>query len=308
MRIVTQTTLGGPEVLETVERPDPRPGSDEVVIRTAAIGVNPVDAAVRAGHIALLGDPPFTVGWDVAGVVSAIGDRVRHLAVGDRVFGMPRFPAQAAAYAELVVAPAEEVALAPDELDDQQAAAVPLVGLTAHQALVEAGRLAAGDRVLIPAAGGGVGHVAVQLAKARGAYVVGTASPGKVEFVRSLGADHVVDYTTEDVRAVAPVDLAIDPLGGAQTLRLLEVVRPGGTFVLLVGIIPDAVRAAAAARDVRIIRTSVVPNAEALTALAELARRRQLVPHVSATFPLDKAGEAHRHLEVGVQGKVVLLP
>ena len=308
MRVITQYSFGGPEVLTTVERPDPTAGPDEVVIRTGAIGVNPVEAVVRSGRFPLLGDPPFTLGWDISGVVTEVGDKVRDLAVGDRVFGMPRFPLAADGYAELVVAPAVEVAATPNGLDDQQAAAVPLVSLTAYQALVEVGRLAVGNRVLIPAAGGGVGHVAVQIAKARGAYVIGTASPGKLDFVRSIGTDEVIDYTTEDLRDIAPVDLAIDPLGGPATGDLLDAVGDGGILALLVGQFEDAVIEAAAARNIRLARISVVPNHEALADIADLIRHGQLMPHVSATFPLEKAGEAHTHLDIGVQGKVVLLP
>ncbi len=308
MRAIAQYSFGGPEVLTVVERPDPTAGPDEVVIQTAAIGVNPVESAIRSGLFRLLGNPPFVLGWDVAGVVTQVGERVGQLAVGDRVFGMPRFPAAANGYAELVAAPALEVARTPDGLDDQAAAAVPLVALTAYQALVDVGRVTARERVLIPAAGGGVGHVAVQLAKARGAYVIGTASPGKLDFVRSLGADEVVDYTSEDVSAAGPVDLALDPLGGAATAGLLDLVRDGGTLALLVGQFDDRVIRAAAARNVRLARIRVVPNARALADIAESIRRGELVPHVSAAFALEKAGEAHSHLDIGVQGKVVLLP
>ena len=137
MRTIIQETFGGPEVLviAEVDRPDPGPG--EVLVRVSAAGINPVDAAVRAGHYPLLGNPPFTVGWDISGTVEAIGPGVSGFAVGDEVFGMPRFPRQAAAYAEKVVAPAGELASKPHSLDHVQAGALPLAGLTAWQGLVQ---------------------------------------------------------------------------------------------------------------------------------------------------------------------------
>ena len=248
------------------------------------------------------------LGWDVAGTVTAVGPDVTGLTVGQRVFGMPAFPAEAGGYAEQVLVQAEQVTPTPNSLDDQHAASLPLVALTAYQALHEVGRIRRGDRVLIQAAGGGVGHVAVQIAKAHGAHVVGTASPTKIAFVQSLGADHVIDYTASKPDRPDPVDLAIDPFGGPNTLWTLQTVRDGGLLTLLVGVFDDQVRTAAAARDVRLVRISVVPNAASLHRIAELSADGRLVPHISATFPLDQAAEAHRHLDVGVQGKIVLLP
>lgn len=308
MRIVTQYRTGGPEVFEVADVDDPSAGPDEVRIATSAIGVNPIDAAVRAGKYPLLGEPPFTVGWDVAGVVDQVGEHVTGFAVGDRVFGMPRFPGEAAAYAERVVAPAKDLAHTPARLDDRHAAALPLVGLTAWQALVDEGGVGPGTRVLVQAAGGGVGHVAVQIAKARGAYVVATASPRKAAFVRTLGADEIVDYTTTELAAIAEVDVAIDPLGGENTARTLTAVRNGGVLTLLVGDFDDAVRRAAAERGVRLARISVQPAAAALTALIDLVDRGKLMPTVHATFKLEKAGDAHAALDQDVRGKLVLVP
>lgn len=308
MRIVTQHTVGGPEVLEVHTAPDPEPGPGEVRVRVGAAGVNPVDGAVRGGYWPILGEPPFTVGWDVAGTVDAVGAGVTALAVGDRVFGMPRFPQQAAAYADTVVAPADQLARTPDTLTDVEAGALPLAVLTAYQALVETAAVTSGQRVLVQAAGGGVGHLAVQIAKARGAEVVAVVSPAKADFVRSLGADEVVDYTAGPFTAgLAPVDAALDPFGGANTHALLPVLRPGGTVVALLDL-DDEARAAAAARKVRLERIMVRPSGEHLAAVAGLAAAGLLRPHVSATYPLDKAGEAQREFEKGVQGKVVLVP
>ena len=168
MRAVRQHTLGGPEVLVVEEVPKPEPAPTEVLVRVAAAGVNPVDWKVRAGG-GLLGEPPFTVGWDVAGTVEEVGFGVTWLAPGDRVFGMPRFPQEAACYAEYVVSPSRQLARTPEALADVEAAAVPLAGLTAWQSLVDTGGVGEGSRVLVLGAAGGVGHFAVQIAsRARG--------------------------------------------------------------------------------------------------------------------------------------------
>ena len=200
MRSITQATLGGPDVLEVAEVPRPEPFPTEVLVRVAAAGVNPVDWKVRTRG-GFLGEPPFTVGWDVAGVVEALGGGVTRFAVGDRVFGMPRFPREAAAYAEYVTSPSRQLARTPDGMSDVEAGGLPLAGLTAWQALVETADVQPGQRVLILAAAGGVGHLAVQIAKARGAHVIGTASAGKHAFLREIGADETIDYTSEDVAA-----------------------------------------------------------------------------------------------------------
>ena len=308
MRKIVQHTFGGPEVLELHEADEPRPGAGEVLVRVGGAGVNPADAGIRGGYWPILGDPPFTVGWDVAGTVEWVGAGVTAFAVGDRVFGMPRFPAAAQAYAELVVAPAGDLARTPDALTDVQAGALPLAGLTAWQALVETAAISAGQRVLIQAAGGGVGHLAVQLAKARGAYVVASASPAKSGFVRSLGADEVLDYTAGKlIDGLALVDVILDPLGSPNTQTVLPLVKPDGVVVSLLDVDDDA-RAIAQQRGVRLERILVHPSGGQLSQLAELAAAGQLRPQVAATFPLAKAGDAHRALTERPAGKIVLVP
>ena len=213
MRAITQQTLGGPEVLELVDLPQPEPAPTEVLVRVAAAGVNPVDWKVRMRG-GLLGEPPFTVGWDVAGTVEALGVGVTRFAVGDRVFGMPRFPREAAAYAEYVTSPSRQLARIPEGLSDVEAAALPLAGLTAWQALVETADVQPGQRVLVLGAAGGVGHLAVQIAKARGAYVIGTARSAKHAFLAELGADEAVDYSLGPVEdAVGDIDVVLDLVG-----------------------------------------------------------------------------------------------
>lgn len=309
MRAITQNTVGGPEVLELAEQPTPQPKPGEVLIRIKAAGVNPVDAAVRGGFYPLLGEPPFVLGWDLSGTVEAVGAGANGFAVGDEVFGMPRFPAQAGTYAELAAAPVSEIVHKPEALDHVTAAALPLAGLTAWQGLVTAGKLKTNDRVLIQAAAGGVGHLAVQIAKARGAYVIATASPGKVDFVRSLGADEVIDYTSDDFVAKAgPVDLVFEALGGdhpEKSLKSLKALKDGGTLVVLLGL-SDKAAAEAASRGIRVERISVRPDGDGLKELAKLTETGKLKVHVARSFPLDQAGAAHAFLATRPKGKVVL--
>src|SRR5262245_2509297 len=233
MRVMSQQTVGGPEGLELVDLPQPEPAPTEVLVRVAAAGVNPVDWKVRARG-GFLGDPPFTVGWDVAGTVERVGVGVTRFAPGDRVFGMPRFPKQAACYAEYVTSPSRQLAPTPEGLSDVEAAALPLAVLTAWQALVETADVQPGQRVLVLGAAGGVGHLAVQIAKARGAHVIGTASAQKHAFLAELGADEAVDYTEQPVEeAVADVDVVLDLVGDESTARAVGTLRDGGLFILV---------------------------------------------------------------------------
>ncbi len=307
MRAIRQETLGGPEVLELVDAPTPEPAPTEVLVRVRAAGVNPVDWKTRARG-AFLREPPFVLGWDVAGVVEQVGGGVTRFVEGDRVFGMPRFPREAACYAEYVTSPSRQLARTPDALSDVEAAALPLAGLTAWQALVETANVGPGDRVLVLGAAGGVGHLAVQIAKARGAHVIGTASAGKHAFLTELGADEAVDYAAVAVEeAVSDVDVAIDVVGSEETGRAVACVRDGGLFIAVTsagGV--DPLREAAGDR-IRVTPILVEPDRAGLEALAALVDDGKLRPHVSATFPLEEAARAHEAGETGrTQGKLVL--
>jgi NADPH:quinone reductase-like Zn-dependent oxidoreductase len=170
MHAVVQKAFGGPEVLEVAEVDRPVPLGTEVLVRVEAVGVNPVEPLIRSGRFPLIGRPPFILGWDISGVIEGL-EGVTRFEVGDEVYGMPFFPRAASAYAQYVAAPSRQLARKPPGLSHAEAAALPLAGLTAWQSLVDTARLAAGQRVLIHGAGGGVGHLAVQIAKARGAYL-----------------------------------------------------------------------------------------------------------------------------------------
>lgn len=305
MRAVIQKSLGGPEVLEVVEAERPEPKGGELLVKVHAAAINPVDLAVRSGAFPLLGEPPFGVGWDISGVVEKAGPGAR-FQVGDEVYGMPYFPLAAGAYAEYVLVPSRHVARKPASVDHVHAAAVPLAALTAWQGLVHVAGVKEGDRVVIHRAAGGVGHFAVQIAKARGAHVIALASAARHDFVRGLGADEVVDNRATDVTgAVQDADIVFD--SAAQGDLLLDSVRPGGTLVSILqhGDAELAARVEAAGR--RFVGISVEPDYAALEAIAELVDAGAIRPYVEETFPLEEAAKAHELVGAGhVQGKIVL--
>jgi NADPH:quinone reductase-like Zn-dependent oxidoreductase len=305
MRAVIMRSYGGPEVLKLDEVPRPVPLLTEVVVRVHAAGTNPVDTYVRSCAFPLL-KPPAILGWDISGVVEDVAPGVNRFRVGDEVFGMPLFPRAAGAYAEYVAAPARQLARKPARLDHVQAGSLPLAGLTAWQALVEVAEVKSGQRVLIHAAGGGVGHLAVQIAKARGAYVIGTASRGKHELVRSLGADEVIDYRETDfTTAVKEVDIGFDLVRRDYGTRTLDVLRPGGVLVTVDR--NPALEARAAATGKRVALMAVEPDHVGLEGLAELVDEGKLRVQVGGTLPLEDAARAHELLgRGGVAGKVVL--
>ncbi|MFC0038787.1 NADP-dependent oxidoreductase [Actinomadura rayongensis] len=308
MRAVVQDRPGGPDVLRIADVPRPAPLPTEILVRVHAAGVNPADWKTRERGVFPTGErPPFTPGWDVSGVVEEVGAGVTLFRPGDEVFGMPRFPHPAGAYAEYVTAPARHFAPRPAPLDHVRAAAVPLVGLTAWQALVDTADVRPGQRVLVHAAAGGVGHVAVQIAKARGAHVLGTARAAKHAYLRSLGADELIDYTTEDVAAAGPVDVVLDALGGDSWTRSLALLRPGGTLVSLLPPGPGWPADAAREAGVRAVFVLVEPDPIGLRELASLIEKGALTVRVDATFPLAEAAAAHALGAAGrTTGKIVL--
>jgi len=310
MRAVSLDRYGDPEVLTVVSRPIPAPLPTEIRVRVAAAGVNPVDWKTRAGQgmAAVLGDLPVVLGWDVAGVVDAIGPGVTRFAVGDLVFGMPWFPRQAGGYAEYVTAPSRQFAALPSRLDPIAGAALPLAGLTAWQCLVDIAEVSEGQRVLIHAAAGGVGHLAVQIARSRGAYVIGTASSAKHRALGQLGLDEAINYQgTEFEKVLDPVDVVLDLVGGEVAMRSLDVLRPGGLLISVPSRTAGDALAAAAERGIRATGMLVEPDGHALEQIAALVDARQLRPVVAETFPLDRADAAHRVGETGrTTGKLVL--
>ena len=308
MRAITVEAWGKPEFLREVEVPRPAPGPCEILVRVHAAGVNATDWKQRAsGGLGLWNDPPVP-GWDVSGRVEAVGMGVTLFEEGDEVFGMPRFPHQAGAYAEYVTAPARHFAPKPPNIGHIEAAALPLVSLTAWQALFDTARLGPGQRVLIHAAAGGFGHIAVQIAKAHDAHVIGTARREKHAFLRELGADELVDYTATDfTTAVRNVDVVLDAVGGDYGPRSLAVLRAGGRLVSLASPADDALRPQAAALGVHAGFMLVEPDHATLTAIASLVAAGRLRPTIETVLPLSQAAEAHRLGETGrTTGKIIL--
>jgi NADPH:quinone reductase-like Zn-dependent oxidoreductase len=314
MRAVVMHEHGGPEVLavEEVERPIPGPG--EVLIEMRAAGLNPVDGQVRAGAWVTeeMGEPPMILGWDVAGLVVEAGEGARSFAPGDRVYGMPSFPELARCDAEYVIAAEARIAQVPNALTDEQAGALPLAGLTAWQALVERAHVQDGDRVLIQAAAGGVGHLAVQLAKARGAHVIGTARAEKHEFLRAIGVEEPVDYTEGPLdQLVSDLDVVIETVSEDDVglLSSLAALRRGGRLVVIAADVTERLQAEAEREGKIATEMLVAPDRAGLKALASLADVGRLSVHVEAAFPLSQAADGHRRQQSGrVTGKLVLVP
>jgi NADPH:quinone reductase-like Zn-dependent oxidoreductase len=307
MKAVRIHEYGGSEVLVYEDAPRPEPGPDDLLVRVRAASVNPVDWNMREGYLRQWVDLPLpaTLGSDLAGDVVALGAQVRGFQVGDAVFGLTNM--RVGAHAEYAAAPHSELALKPPALDYETAAAAGLSALAAWQALMEMAHLTAGQSVLIHAAAGGVGAFAVQFARLRGARVVGTASRGNVEFVRSLGADDVIDYTTTPFEEVVrDIDVVLDLVGGETQDRSWQVLKPGGVLLAALGLSPTAQQAAAAvgARGEMIVTQ---PNAGQERQIAELIAAGQVRPVVSMILPLSAARQAYdlsqsRH----TRGKIVL--
>ncbi|MFD5073929.1 NADP-dependent oxidoreductase [Streptomyces sp. NPDC058371] len=307
MRAIRQDVLGGPEVLHEVEIDRPAPGPSEVLVRVRAAGLNPTDWKHRANG-GFLKQPPFVLGWDVSGVVEAVGLGVTLFQPGDEVFGMLPYPHGVGSHAEYVKGPTRAFARKPASVDHEQAGAIPLAALTAWQALVDTADVQPGQRVLIHAAAGGVGHLAVQIAKARGAYVIGTASAAKHDFLRELGVDEPIDYRETDfAEAVSDVDVVLDTIGDDYRFRSLRVLRPGG---LLVSILPRGARDfidEAERLGVRAIELLVEADHAGMNAIADLVESGKLRATIAGSFPLAEAAKAHELGDTGrTAGKLVL--
>ncbi|MFJ6087393.1 NADP-dependent oxidoreductase [Streptomyces sp. NPDC092369] len=298
---------GPPEVLRVARVPRPEPGDGEVLVRVRAAGVNAIDWLSRAGHAVRVTRFPAVLGWDIAGTVVEAGPGAGRFAVGDRVFGTVGFPRLAGGYAEYVAAAADDLARIPDGLDDRTAAGAAMPALTAWESVHLHADIAAGQRVLVHGGAGGVGHVAVQLAALAGAEVSATASAHNHDFVTSLGARQVVDYTKERVEdLVKDVDVVIDTRGGPDFEQLLATLRPGGLIVTLKGERPDHTPLLRK-HGVRAAYTYVAPDGTALDRVAPLLAEGRLRIGIQQALPLDGAAEAHRIGETGhVRGRIVL--
>jgi NADPH:quinone reductase-like Zn-dependent oxidoreductase len=306
MKTVCIYGYGGPEVLTYENAPRPYPVDKEVLVRVHAAGINPVDWKIREGHLKemLHHTLPLVLGWDVSGVVESLGSAVTRFKVGDEVFSRPDI-SRDGAYAEFIIIVESELALKPHSIDHIHAAAMPLAGLTAWQSLFDAGGLAAGQRVLIHAAAGGVGSLAVQLAKWKGAWVIGTASERNHDFLRQLGVDQPVDYeTVRFEEAVQPVDVVFDTMGGEVQARSWKVLKRGG---ILVSIVSPPSAESAVANGVRQAFVFTQPNAAQLAEIAKLVDAEKLKAIVETVLPLSDATRGQELSERGhTRGKIVL--
>lgn len=300
MRAVVFSRYGDEGVLELTEQPVPAPAAGEVLVRVRAAGVNPVDWKFREGAVGTDRQFPLALGWDVAGevVATATADGP---AVGDEVYGMLPLP-HGGAYQEFAVLPASAVAPKPAGLSFAQAAAVPLAALTAWQSL-DAAHMASGQRVLVHAGAGGVGHFAVQFAKARGAHVSATASPRNLDFLRRLGVDEPVDRTSDGLHTIQPVHAVIDTVGGRTQRESWPLLRPAGTLITL----PEPIDETHRVPGIKGQRVIVTPDGEALHRISKLIDTGVVHVEVQDVLPLHKAAEAHRISKTGqVRGKLVL--
>lgn len=308
MKAVCINHYGDVNTLIYQDIPKPTPKADELLIKVHAAGINPIDCKTRSGKgLSFLYKEtfPLILGWDVSGVVEAVGEAVTAFKIGDAVYGMPRFPEIAGAYAEYITAPAEQMAHKPQNLNHTQAAAVPLVALTAWQALFDAANLDTGQSILIHAAAGGVGHIAVQLAKWKGTTVLGTASARNKDYLQKIGVDTFINYKTTLFEDVAKnVDVVLDCFAGEIQDRSWNVLKKNGFLVSILG---DPTSELAATYGVRCGHVLVQPNAKQLTEIATLIDEGHLTPNIDATFPLADAAKAHTLQEKGhVRGKLVL--
>jgi NADPH:quinone reductase-like Zn-dependent oxidoreductase len=309
MKAVQIHGYGGSDVLAYEDIPRPEPGDGEVLVHVRAASASPIDWKTREGYLRAFGfdlPMPLTLGRDFSGDIVGVGAGVSEFKVGDAVFGCMG-ELHRGSYAEYIAVRPDEIAHKPESIDYDTAAAIPHSGQAAWQTLVEAGHLAPGQTVLIHAAAGGVGSLAVQIAKAHGARVIGTSSEANLDFLRSIGADEVVDYNNARFEDVAHnVDIVLDTMGGETQERSWAVIKPGGVMVSLIGFVPGATEAGAA-RGVRAEMVAQRPEPEHLRTLGEMIDDGRIRPIVNRVLPLSEIRQAQDLVQDGhVRGKIIL--
>ncbi len=306
MKAIRIHNYGGPEVLHYEDAPRPEPQAGEVLVRVHAAGVNPIDWKVREGQVKDFWHHkfPLILGWDLSGVVEELGRGVSRFKIGDEVYSVPD-PNRDGAYAEYIVVRESELALKPKSLHHIRAATVPLAALTVWQSLFDTAQLQPGQRVLIHAGSGGVGHLAVQLAKWKGAYVFATASTKNKDLLRKLSVDEPIDYTQQRFEDVARnIDVVLDTIGGETQERSWSVLKKGGNLVSLVQ--PPS-EEKAKELGVRAVFVGVQANGEQLAEIAKIIDSGKLAPVIDRILPLSEAGRAHELSQSGhIRGKIVL--
>ncbi len=306
MKTVRIHEYGNADVLCLEEMPVPEIAADELLIKIHAASVNPIDWKVREGYLKdmHLHHLPLTLGWDFSGTIEKMGNAVKGFRIGDDVYCRPALERDGS-YAEYIEVKANEVALMPKSVTYDEAASIPLAGITAWEALINKAKIKNGQRVLVLAASGGVGSLAVQIAKSRGCYVIGTTSNVNVEFVKNLGANEVIDYMSQDFsEKLSDIDVVLDTIGGATRDKAFKVMRRGGIIVSTVG---NPSPELAERYGVRVDSIFIGPNAHILNELRDLIDNGQVRPVVDKVFRLEDVKQAQNYSQSGkVRGKIVL--
>lgn len=305
MKAIRIHKYGGREELIYEDAAIPEVGADEVLVKVKSAAVNPVDWKIREGYLAEMipFSMPFVPGWDFSGEIASVGSEAGSWKEGDAVYSRPDI-ARNGTYAEYIVVKGSEIAAKPKTLSWNEAAAVPLAALTAWQCLYDAANLKEGDRVLIHAGSGGVGIVAIQLAKLRGAYVYTTCSGKNAEFVKSLGADEVIDYTKEDFSELRDLDVVLDAIGGEVLEKSFQTLKKGGK---LVSVVSQPNEEDAKRHGVEGHFVFVQPNSQQLDELTTFLDEKKIAIHIDSVFPLQDAAKAHERSETSrARGKIIL--
>ena len=311
MKAIILKDFGGVENLVISEIPVPEILDNEVLVNVKAAGINPVDIKTRtgkglAGRLKIFN--PIILGWDISGVITETGKSVTSLKKGDEVFGMVNFPGHGKAYAEYVAAPEAHLALKPSNISHDEAAAASLAALTAWQVLKEKANIKSGDKVMIHAAAGGVGHYAVQMAKYLGAYVIGTASDKNKDFIMSLGASEHIDYEKQRFEDfVSNIDFILDAIGGDYIDRSLKVLKPGGTIISIPSGAAESVTEKAAAKGFNGYRFMVQSNGKNMKEISSLLQKGVVKSYLSGKYRFNEVQAAHLQIETNkTRGKIVL--
>jgi NADPH:quinone reductase-like Zn-dependent oxidoreductase len=312
MKAAIINKFGDADVLQITEVDKPGINEEQVLIKVKAIGINPVDTKVRAGTSGISKQItlPVILGWDVSGIIENAGKNVTTFKPGDEVFGCVGFPRLGNAYAEYTIADPHFLAIKPNNISFEEAAAIPIAGLTAYQAINEELKVSSGEKILIQAAAGGVGHLAVQFAKINGAYVIGAASEKNEKFLKSIGVDKFIDYKKEKFEnLVHDLDSALDAMGGDVLYRTISCVKGGGTVVCLPSSTKNDPKAIEIARErnIKLIWPMMRADGEQMRIIAQLLQEKKLKVFIDKIFTLDQVAWAHKAVETHqTKGKVVV--
>lgn len=313
MKAMVLKRFGGIENFAIEDVPEPPVGDGEVLVEVKAIGIDQIDVKARKGEGMsdyLKQEHPMILGWDISGVVSKVGSRVKDFKAGDAVFGTIRFPGPGSSYAEYAAAPADQIALKPENISHAEAAAATQSPLTAWQALVDTGHVKKGDRVLVHGGAGGVGNYAIQIARHIGCYVITTVSGADRAFVKELGADEVIDYRTQAFeKEVKEVDFVLDTIGGDNFVRSLDVLKPEGMIVLLPSNKKEEADKAVREKQVKNYRHILMHSSgKDMRAIAGMLREGSMKANVDKVYSFEQIPQAQEQLENGkVRGKIVVI-